>query len=69
MEGSFWRLGHDLADIYTGRMSLRRLQVCIDVIVQDPKSPLVAALREAHAEAERQAASAALDDVHTRYRK
>ena len=31
LEGSFWRLGHDLADIYTGDMTLRQLWLRINV--------------------------------------
>lgn len=68
MEGSFWRLGHDLADIYTGAMSLRQLWLRINVLAEDHRSPLAVALRAAHVDAERQERSAALDDVHSRYR-
>lgn len=68
MEGSFWRLGHDLADIYTGRMTLRQLRLRINVVAQDRHSPMARALVEAHAAAEKQERDAALDDVHNRYK-
>jgi hypothetical protein len=62
-------LGYDLADIYTGRMTLRQLWVRLGVLAEDPKSPFARAMYEAQAEAQALERAAALDDVHTRYRK
>lgn len=68
MEGSFWRLGHDLADIYTGEMTLRQLWLRINLLREEPDSPLRRAFREAQAEAEQQKRDADLDDALTRYK-
>lgn len=69
MEGSFWRLGHDLADIYTGDMTLRQLWLRINLLAEESDSPLRRALRAAHLEAKELERAAALDDVHSRYQR
>jgi hypothetical protein len=69
LEGSFWRLGHDLGDIYTGEMTLRQLWLRINLLAEEPDSPLRRALRNAHLESQKQERDAALDDVHTRYQR
>ena len=50
-------------------MTVRQLWLRVQVIVQDPRSPLCVALREVQAKEEARQKSAALDDVHTRYTK
>lgn len=67
MEGSFWRLGCDLGDIYTGAMTLRQMWLRVNDVAQDPHSPMARALRAAQVLAEEQERAAALDDVLTRY--
>jgi hypothetical protein len=66
LEGSFLRCGWDLADVYRDRMTIRQLWVRIQAL--PPDSPLHGALRAEHEKAEQAKRSAALDDVHNRYK-
>lgn len=63
MEGSFWRYNHDLADLYRDRLTLRQLWVRLKVILGDPDSPLVRAIRVDQADAEERAQVAGIDDA------
>lgn len=63
MEGSFWALGHDLADLYRDEMTLRQLWVRTKVILSDPNSLLVRAIARAAAEAEEVEQVTGIDDA------
>lgn len=63
MEGSFWRLGHDLAELYRDHMTIRQLWVRLLVVLGDASSPLCLAIERDRRDAEDDAQVDSIDDA------